>query len=224
MFLAVLWLWDTSFVYPLKLLVVFFHEISHGLAAVATGGQIDHIELEANLGGVCWSRGGWLIALLPAGYLGSMAWGAMILILASRTRYDRIVSSSLGIFLLATTLLFVRNAFGFAAGVGFGVAFLWVGNKAPEDVNELLLQFVGLTSLLYAVIDIKEDLIDRVVPISDAAQFAKHFGGPAQMWGMIWIAVALAGTAWSLRVALTRSAPGEAEATLAGLAATDPTS
>jgi len=37
---AILFLWNTWVVYPLKILVVFFHELSHGLMAVVTGGSI----------------------------------------------------------------------------------------------------------------------------------------------------------------------------------------
>jgi len=38
-------LWDTFVVYPFRLFVVLFHEISHGLAAVVTGGSIVSIGL-----------------------------------------------------------------------------------------------------------------------------------------------------------------------------------
>ena len=40
-------LWGTPVVYPLKILVVFMHELSHGLAAVFTGGSIEAISLSA---------------------------------------------------------------------------------------------------------------------------------------------------------------------------------
>jgi hypothetical protein len=40
-------LWDTWAVYPLKILVVFFHELSHGLAAMATGGRIVEVQVDA---------------------------------------------------------------------------------------------------------------------------------------------------------------------------------
>jgi len=42
-FVAVTLLWNTPVVYPLKIFVVFMHEISHGIAAMATGGQIEEI-------------------------------------------------------------------------------------------------------------------------------------------------------------------------------------
>ena len=52
---AALVLWDTFLVYPFRLFVVFLHEISHGLAAVATGGRIVSIGLSFDEGG-CASR------------------------------------------------------------------------------------------------------------------------------------------------------------------------
>ena len=55
---ATLLLWGTPVVYPFRLFVVFLHEISHGIAAVLTGGQIVSIAM-GNAGGVCFTRGGW---------------------------------------------------------------------------------------------------------------------------------------------------------------------
>ena len=43
-FIVIAFLWNTQFVYPLKIFVVFMHEVSHGLAALATGGSIKEIQ------------------------------------------------------------------------------------------------------------------------------------------------------------------------------------
>ncbi|GMU91148.1 MAG: hypothetical protein AMXMBFR4_02060 [Candidatus Hydrogenedentota bacterium] len=87
-------LWDTPALYPLRLLVVFFHELSHRAAAVVTGGRIVEIQLNAQEGGLCVTSGGSRFAVLSAGYLGSLACGAFIVIVASRTRADRGLSSA----------------------------------------------------------------------------------------------------------------------------------
>jgi simple sugar transport system permease protein len=57
-FVALWLLWETPVVYPLKVFVVFLHEISHGIAAVATGGSIQRITLSPRLGGACYCPGG----------------------------------------------------------------------------------------------------------------------------------------------------------------------
>jgi len=99
-FVCVALLWGTVAVTPIKLLVVLLHEISHGLAAVLTGGSISTIEVNANQGGVCYTVGGSRWFMLSAGYLGSMLWGGAILIAASRTKVDRGLSVAMGLFLL----------------------------------------------------------------------------------------------------------------------------
>lgn len=204
-FTIVLFAWNTPVVYPVKLLVVFFHELSHGLAAVATGGEISHIELSSAIGGVCYTRGGWSLAILPAGYLGSMVWGAALLLAACRTKLDRYVSQALGVLLLGVTVVFVRSAFGFAFGLLAGAALLAAGLKLSSDANDVILSFLGLTSMLYAVIDIKEDLISRTVPISDAYKFSEILPLPAVVWGVLWGAASIAMLAVVLRMCFARS-------------------
>ncbi|MFH1808071.1 MAG: M50 family metallopeptidase [Pseudomonadota bacterium] len=211
MFLLALFFWDWAFMYPIKVFVVLLHELGHGLAAVVSGGEIVRIELSANLGGVCWSRGGWTLLVLPAGYLGSMFFGGLILVGAARTRHDRLISMGLGVMVLLVTVLYVRSLFGFVFGLGFGLLLVGLGRWAPEQINDLWLKFLGLTSSMYAVIDIKEDLISRTVPGSDAWAMSKAFLLPPVFWGVLWIAIALVATGFFLWIA-ARGGAGSAAA------------
>ena len=47
---AAVLLWDTVVAYPFRVFVVLLHEISHGLAAVLTGGRIVSIGLSVDEG------------------------------------------------------------------------------------------------------------------------------------------------------------------------------
>lgn len=185
-------LWDTPLVYPLKILVVFFHEMSHGLMAVLTGGEIVQIQVVAQEGGLCLTRGGSRVLTLTAGYLGSLVWGGTILLLAARTRLDRILSVLLGITLVLITAVYVRPfiEFGFLFGLIAGLALILMGLRLPESINDYVLRLVGLISCLYAVLDIKSDVIDRPHLQSDAAMLAEVTGLPTQFWGLTWILVA----------------------------------
>lgn len=202
LFLATLALWDTPLVYPLKVLVVFFHELSHALAAMLTGGEVASITLSPDLGGVTWTRGGWSLAILPAGYLGSMAWGAALVLGASWSTKDRQISLLLGTFLLLVTLFYVRSLFGFACGLAFSGLLIVSGLKLSEGFNDLLLSFVGLTSMLYALLDIRDDLISRTVAESDASQFAQILPLPPVVWGVLWGALAVAVAGYVLHLAV----------------------
>ena len=74
LYFAALWLlWETPVVYPLKIFVVMLHEISHGIASIATGGAIDKIVLDPYQGGACYCGGGNAFLTLSAGYSGELA-------------------------------------------------------------------------------------------------------------------------------------------------------
>ncbi|MBI4023362.1 MAG: M50 family metallopeptidase [Verrucomicrobia bacterium] len=208
MFAGAVVFWNSPVLYPVKMFTVLLHECSHGLAAVLTGGTLDRIKLDPDLGGVAQLRGGWRVVTLSAGYLGSMFFGGSIMLLAARTRWDRALSLLLGGLVLAVTLAYVRTPFGFGFGLLFGAALILIGWLAPMAVNDLLLKFLGLTSALYAIVDIKEDLISRTVPNSDAYQLSRILPLPAVVWGVIWIVIALLAALFFLRLSVSRQ-PGE---------------
>jgi len=184
---AALLLWGTFAVYPFRLFVVFLHEISHGLAAVATGGSIVSIGLSFDEGGVCRTRGGWPFLILNAGYLGSLLWGALFLLLGGRRTRARSVIGAVGVFTLAVTLAYVRTWFGFFYGLATGLVLLAVATKLKPAVSETLLAALGATSVLYAIWDVASDVLVRHSGESDAAALARLTGVPAILWGAAWI-------------------------------------
>ena len=197
--LVALALWDTFLVYPFRLFVVFLHEISHGLAAVLTGGAIDSIGLSSDEGGVCRTRGGWPFLILNAGYLGSLFWGATFLVLGERRTRSRTVVAVIGAFTLVVTLFYIRTLFGFSYGLLAGGALLAVAAKLRPAVSEVLLAAIGATSALYAVWDITSDVLVRHSHESDAAALAALTGVPAVVWGVAWIFVSVGVLAYVIK-------------------------
>jgi hypothetical protein len=192
-------LWDTFAVYPFRLFVVFLHEISHGLAAVLTGGAIVSIGLSFDEGGVCLTRGGWPFLILNAGYLGSLLWGALFLLLGARRSRARTVIGAVGLFTLVVTLAYVRTWFGFLYGLAASLVLLVVGSKLKPAVSEVLLAAIGATSCLYAVWDVASDVLFRHSGQSDASALARLTGLPAIVWGVAWIAFSIAVLASTLK-------------------------
>ena len=193
-FFAALWfLWGTPIVYPLKIFVVLLHEISHAIASVATGGGIEKITLDPAQGGACYCFGGNAFITLSAGYLGSLLWGAAMF---SAARSDRVktnwVNGFIGAMVMVLTIFFVRSGFGVIFGIAFGLTMIVVSKQMSGAVNRGLLLTLGLTSALYAVLDIKSDVIDRSTIQSDAAMLAEITGVPTIAWGFLWITIAVA--------------------------------
>jgi len=186
-------IWDTWAVYPLKILVVFFHELSHGITAVATGGRIVEVRVDAMQGGLCLTEGGSRFLTLSAGYLGSLILGGLLLLAASHFKRKNIPNLILGLVLFITTIVYVRPVigFGFFFGAAVGIAFVAAAQKLPNEVNGYILTVIGLTSTLYAVLDIKSDILDRPGARSDAAMLSDLTGVPTIMWGAAWMLVSI---------------------------------
>ena len=199
-------LWDTWAVYPLKILVVLFHEMSHGIAAIATGGRVVGIELQAAQGGLCRTAGGNNFIILSAGYLGSLVWGGIILALASRTRGDKALATLLGIILFLVTAILVRPVlhFGFLFGLLTGLMLVAMGYFLSQPVNQFVLKLIGLTSCVYAILDIKSDILDRPTAHSDAHMLAEATGLPTMFWGILWMLAAILAAAYFLRLSCRR--------------------
>jgi hypothetical protein len=204
--LVVVWLlWWSPVLYPLKLFVVLLHEVSHGVMAVATGGQIQRIVVTPDQGGVCYCAGGNAFLTLSAGYLGSLGWGALILGLARARRPGPMtVTTLIGVAVLVLTVLYVRNPFGILFGALFGGAMIAL-RGAGRLVHVSVLVAIGLTSCLYALLDIKSDILDRPHLQSDARMLAEMTGIPTVAWGVLWIGLGLAVSAVLLRRALARA-------------------
>ncbi len=200
-FIVIVFLWDTLVVYPLKIFVVFMHEVSHGLAAIVTGGSVVEIQVNPQQGGHALTQGGSRFWTLTAGYLGSLLWGGLILLLAARTHFDKAISILVGLGMVAISIGFGESTFTYLFGIGFGVVLLAVGFFLPEVVNDWILRVIGVTSCLYAILDIKSDVLDRAHLRSDARMLSEVTGLPTEFWGILWILVAIALTLWFLYLA-----------------------
>ncbi len=191
-FAAVMFFWDSPVVFPVKLFVVLLHELSHGFAGILTGGRIVEIEINAQQGGHCVVAGGNFFVTASAGYLGSLAWGALMV--WGSTRFPGLSKRFvvvIALLILATTALYIRDPYTVLATLCFGAAFLATARFGGETLNRLFLLGLGLTSCLYAVLDIKSDVLDRPELMSDARILAGLTGVPTLVWGMLWIGIAI---------------------------------
>lgn len=198
---ALLVFWGSPLLYPLKLTVVFFHELSHAIAAWATGGQVLRIGLGMDESGVTLTQGGWPLIILNAGYVGSLLWGVGLLIVGRKSGWSRPALGLLGALLGIVTLGYVRPfvSFGFLfAGVVAG-ALVVAARKLSEHASGVIVQTLGTFSILYALLDIRSDVLSTGgAAVSDATMLAHATGIPAFIWGFGWIAAGIA-TLWGCR-------------------------
>ncbi len=209
--IAIFFLWSTPALYPLKLLIVFFHESSHALMTIATGGQVIELEIDRMQGGHVISAGGNRFITLTAGYLGSLIWGVVIYLLAVGSKYDKAIMFCLGIIIMVVTTLFVRDLFAFGFGGLTGLFMILMGVKAPMQINDIILRVIGVTSMSYVPLDVYSDTIARSSLRSDAFMLAEEFGGTTVLWGAIWLLVSVVILIATLKISLKFSPVTEAK-------------
>lgn len=204
-FVALWLLWNTPVVYPIKIFVVLLHELSHGAMAVVTGGTIEAIRITPDQGGLCLCPGGNAFLTLSAGYLGSLAWGiAMILVALRGVRWSRTGLGALAVIVGAAAILLVRGPFGVVFGLAFAAGLGAAAYYLRGEGSTLLLTGLGLTSCLYAILDIQSDVLARSYLQSDARMLSDLTGIPTALWGILWIGVGLLACWWLLRWAYRR--------------------
>lgn len=191
------WFWDAWWLFPLRMLVVAAHEASHALTALATGGEVIEVGLDIREGGHALTRGGLPLLVLNAGYLGSLLWGVALLVLTRTRAGARGMALLLGLGLGAMALAWVRPllSFGFAYAVVAGASLVVLGLRAGEGLTRLVLRGVGVFSVLYAFLDVRDDVF-LSDGLSDAALLAQATGVPALVWGVVWCVAGL-GVLWA---------------------------
>ena len=195
--IVVVLFWNTLLVYPIKLFVVMLHEMSHGLMAIAFGGKIIEIYIDSRIGGYCRFQmapsfwGSFMTS--SAGYLGSLFWGSLILILAVKSERDKYISLSIGIILLVLSYFVLQSGafFGTAMTAGLGIFMLVAYRFFGPLFHDLWLKFIGIISCGYVILDIKNDLIDNTNIGSDADAISELIGVPSIFVGITWMVIAL---------------------------------
>lgn len=204
-YVGVVLLWETQWVVPLKLVVVLLHEISHGAAALATGGRVLEIHVLQGEAGHCVTQGGNGPVIYSAGYLGSLLFGVSLLLLATRARAEQPTAVLLGVLLVGVAVALIpwdTNRFGKAFGILTG-GLLVVFALLPAIWAATAVRVVAVTSCLYAIVDIKSDVLDRPHVDSDAVRLASVTDLSATTWGVLWIVLSLAVTSGAFWLAVT---------------------
>lgn len=180
---------------PFNWLETYFHEISHGIAALLTGGQIISIELFTNGGGLCTTQGGISFVITFFGYAGATLWGWAIYKLAgAHQRIAQLFSFCIAILVIFSTVLWAKNLltifiFSVLAVIFIFVSYLFLKNKGQMKLLQSLVQFFGLVVLLNSLISPFYLLDGR--SLGDGATLASSTFLPEIVWVSIWFVFAL---------------------------------
>lgn len=206
-------------IYPFRIFVTFIHEGGHAIAALLTGNSVASLSVAMNASGETYTTKGGLVSqflVASAGYVGSMAFGALLLLLIRKAIAARIVLLGSAALIFALTLIFgilkpiiswgalSGIPFTFFAGTMLAIGLVAVARFASARVATFFVSFLAVQCIFNALLDLKtvfflSSPFARVVP-TDALNMANATGIPAVFWVILWILVALAILALTMRV------------------------
>jgi len=207
--------------YPFRIFVTFIHEGGHAVAALLTGNSVQSLSVAMNASGETYTtQGGMFSQMLvsSAGYLGSMTFGALLLVLIRRAVAARIVLAGSALLILILTTVFglfkpmisgswsslTGIPFTFFAGIALAVGLVAVARFASARVATFVLSMLAVQCVLNALLDLKTVffLSSPFAPSvhTDAANMANATGIPAVIWTIVWIIIAFGILTLALRL------------------------
>src|SRR5215210_6566686 len=205
--------------YPFRIFVTFIHEGGHAIAALLTGNSVASLSVAMNASGETYTTEGGLLSQIfvsSAGYLGAMAYGALLLVLIRRAVAARIVLLSSAAFILLLTTIYglwkplsngmwgYFSPFTLIAGVVLTLGLIVIARYASARTASFFVSFLAVQCILNALSDLKtvfflSSPFGASVP-TDAVNMANATGIPSIFWAMIWIGIALLILSTAMRV------------------------
>lgn len=192
------------------LYVTFVHELGHAFAALMAGHRIQGIELRFDHSGQMRSLGRGGFGAVWAGFWGYPvpAVAGFALVWAAAQGWAP-AALSIGVLILAASLLFIRNLQGAAISAGCAVSAVLLLWWVPPEMTAYAVVTLGIGLVVGAVRDWLNLLSvhtrrRQALASSDAWILAQRSGIPAVFWlgaFAVVIAASAAGTLWILRPA-----------------------
>jgi hypothetical protein len=205
--------------YPFRIFVTFIHEGGHAIAALLTGNSVGSLSVAMNASGETYTTTGSALSqafVASAGYIGSMAYGALLLVLIRKAIAARIVLVGSAGLIFALTLIYgilkpivswgalSGIPFTFLAGTLLSLGLIAVAKFASARVATFFVSFLAVQCILNALLDLKtvfflSSPFAANVP-TDAVNMASVTGLPAFLWAILWILIALGILALAMRI------------------------
>ncbi|GGY90842.1 MULTISPECIES: M50 family metallopeptidase [Shewanella] len=189
---------------PFHWLESYFHELSHAIAAVISGGVVSQIRLFPDGSGLCFSQGGWPVLVGFSGYTGAALWGTLLFFMSCLRQGIRQSYLALGLVVLLTLALWGRDLLSIAIMLSLSVLFLLPLKLTYSTLLRGSLRLVAMIVMLNALAS--PAVLLGLGQRGDAALLAQMTLIPAVIWVALWFAVGLGALYLCWRVVANQSA------------------
>jgi hypothetical protein len=194
---------------PFRLLTTWVHECGHAIVTILVGGSVNAIMIATDTSGVTQS-------VIPAsriaqglvassGYLGASVAGCLLLAARRREKWAGAIIWAVGAFMLLTLVIWIRNLFGFAVVLIWGLGLMALSRKGSGDASPFVLSLLAIQVALNAIYDIRFLWVVRGGH-SDAEAMARLFLLPSWLWAGAWMLMSVGMLVWTLLTTRRRTA------------------
>lgn len=200
--------------YPFVILTTWFHEMGHGLMAMALGQGFDRLMIYADGSGVAQhsvnaDASVFTHALIAAGGpLGPVLAGSGLIIASAHPKAWRPTLWAVSVAILASTIIFVRSPVGYAVLPVVGAALGLAAWKAPQGLVRFLLQFLGMLGATSMLADFRYLFTENISlggkpMLSDTGAIEAALWLPHWIWASVILLVSTVIVGASLKYALS---------------------
>ncbi|MGY6550584.1 MAG: M50 family metallopeptidase [Erythrobacter sp.] len=205
-------------VYPFLILTTWFHEMGHGMAALATGQDFQRLVIFPNGSGFAESAiaadaGIWVrVAIAAGGPLGPMVVGALLIMASAHERLWRPSLWLMAGAIVVSVALYVRSPVGIIVlPLVAGLLGLTAWRARPA-LMRFVLQFIGVLGAMSMLRDFNylftaEAVINGQQILSDTGQIALLTGLPHWLWAAAILLLSGLMLAGALKYALAERRP-----------------
>jgi hypothetical protein len=193
-------IWQTYYgyyiLYPFTILGTWFHEMGHGVMAIAMGGKFLYLEIFPNGAGLAhniitdkYLSLKYARALVSAaGLFGPPVVGSILILMSKSFRKSKVILYFLSICMLVSVVIWVRTPVGIVVISSLGLLFLVLAIKAKDSIKQFVVQIIGLMACVDTYKQIGYLYMGRVTvdgseSFSDTGQIANQLGLTYSFWG-----------------------------------------
>jgi len=200
-------------IYPFMILTTWFHEMGHGLTALAMGQEFRQLMIFASGSGVAESRiaadasPATFAAIAAGGPLAPCLAGALLILASAHPRLWRPALWLTALALLASVAIWVRSPVGYAMLPLVAGLLGLVAWRGKPGLARFTLQFLGILAAMSMLRDFRylfteQALIEGQTVLSDTGQIAAVTGLPHWLWAGVILLVSAVMVGGVLKYAL----------------------
>lgn len=203
----------TYLIYPFAILTTWFHEMGHGLTALAFGQHFEQLMIFASGSGVAQSQVAGdasrftLAAIAAGGPLAPSLVGALLILASAHPRLWRPVLWLAAAAICASVIIWVRSPVGYVVLPLVAALVALVAWRAPSGFARFTLQFLGVIGAMSMLRDFdylftENAVIEGQTMLSDTGQIAAVLGLPHWFWAGVILLISALMVGWALKYAL----------------------